>query len=88
METVVGKRAWETPVFSDTMTQAMDEMYLHYAEQLKELNGHLDHLLEHPDLTPDEQIDRHLLEAWMALVHKHNITSDPKVFENIRAALY
>jgi hypothetical protein len=74
-------------IFNDAMTEAMDEMYLHYAEKLREVNGHLDHLLRDPNLTEQEVIDKQLIEAWMALVHQHGITRGTKGLENIQAGL-
>jgi len=73
--------------FDDAMTEAMDEMYLHYAQKLTELNGHLDRLRRGTELTEQEQIDRQLIEAWMTLVHQHGGTKGTEVLKNIQAGL-
>jgi hypothetical protein len=61
-------------IFHETMIAAIDELYEHYAIEVQALNAHLDRLLRDEDLTESEKIDRELIEAWMVLVHKHNIT--------------
>jgi hypothetical protein len=61
-------------IFHDTMIAAIDELYEHYTIEIHALNAHLDHLQRGDDLTESEKIDKELIEAWMVLVHKHNIT--------------
>jgi len=61
-------------LFRDTVIEAVDELYIEYAGTVQKLNAHLLHLQRSDELTETEQIDKELLETWMILVHKHEIT--------------
>jgi hypothetical protein len=61
-------------LFRDTVIEAVDELYIEYAGTVQKLNAHLLHLQRSEELTETERIDKELLETWMILVHKHEIT--------------
>ena len=61
-------------LFRDTVIEAVDELYIEYAGTVQKLNAHLLHLQRSEDLSETERIDKELLETWMILVHKHEIT--------------
>lgn len=72
--------------FRETMTEALDEMYIHYAAELETLNSRLERLQRDTDLSESEKIDRQLIEAWMVLVHRHRVTEKSGLFKNIQAS--
>lgn len=61
-------------VYKDNMIQAIDYMYDDYAAEVKKLNDYLDRLQRANDLTETEVLDKQLIQVWMVLVHKHEIT--------------
>ncbi len=61
-------------LFRDTVIEALDELYIDYAGTIQKLNAHLLHLQRSDELTETERIDKELLETWMILVAKHEIT--------------
>jgi len=61
-------------LFRDTVIEAVDELYIEYAGTVQKLNAHLLHLQRSENLSETERIDKELLETWMILVHKHEIT--------------
>jgi hypothetical protein len=61
-------------LFRDAVIEAVDELYIEHAGTIEKLNAHLVHLQRSEELTESERIDKELLETWMLLVHKHEIT--------------
>ena len=72
-------------LFRDTMISALDELYVGYADEIRRLNAHLDHLLRDDHLTEDERIDKQLIQVWMVLVHQHEITNPMQVAATFQA---
>lgn len=66
-------------IFRETMIEAIDELYIGYAGEVRTLNARLDRLLTGHDLTESEKIDKQLIEAWMVLVHKHDIANSSQL---------
>ena len=61
-------------LFRDAVIEAVDELYMGHAGTIRKLNAHLLHLQRSDELSESERIDKELLETWMILVHKHEIT--------------
>ena len=59
--------------FRETMIAALDELYIDYSQQIRELDARLDHLLSGDELSESEKVDKRLIEAWLVLVQKHAI---------------
>ena len=72
-------------VFRVTMLEAIDEMYVEYAAEIRKLNAYLEHLQRSDDLTASAEIDKELLETWMVLVHKYDITDPMSVATAMQA---
>jgi hypothetical protein len=72
-------------VFRDTMIAAVDEMYIEYSGEIRRLNAYLEHLQRSDDLTESEELDKELIETWMVLVHKYEITDPMKVATELQA---
>ena len=61
-------------LFRDTMIEAIDAMYVDYSREIRRLSEHLERLRRGVDLTASEEIDKELIETWMVLVHKYDVT--------------
>ena len=72
-------------VFRDTMIAAVDEMYIDYSREIQRLNAYLEHLQRSDDLTESEELDKELIETWMVLVHKYEITDPMNVATELQA---
>jgi hypothetical protein len=64
--------------FREKMMAASDSLYDDYAKEVRDLNEHLNRLATAPDLDEKERMEKELIQAWMVLVEKHNLT-DPAV---------
>ena len=63
-----------TGTYREEMRAAVDAMYERYAEKVRQLDRYLVHLQTSEELTETERLDKELIEAWVALVHTHQIT--------------
>ena len=61
-------------IYRQKMIDAVDAMYAKHTKDFGKLNDYLVMLQEEKDLTETQKIDKQLIEAWMVLVHKHQIT--------------
>jgi len=55
-------------LFRETMKEAIDEVYIDYADEIAKLNDHLEYLRAGRGLTEAEKIDKQLIETWLVLV--------------------
>ena len=60
--------------YRDKMAGAIDFMYDDYSREVRKLDDYLTRLQTSEDLSETEKIDKELIEAWMVLLHKHQIT--------------
>ena len=75
-------------IFRETMLAALDELYVGYSQEVRKLSLQLVHLQKDANLTESEKIDKQLIEAWMVLVHRHDITQPKNVIGELAAARF
>jgi hypothetical protein len=60
--------------YQEKMRVLVDTLYEDYAREAKQLNQTLEKLRQGKDLSEREKLEKELIEAWIVLVHKHEIT--------------